>query len=141
MKWELIEPKKGDIIRVKTGSIYHYGIYASDDEIIQFGLNPVSRVGVADADISVCSSCIDDFLVGGFLEVGTAEKKDKKRFSPDKTVKLARERLGEKGYHILNNNCEHFAHECVMGEKFSEQVDGLRLMLREKFRAKSGERK
>lgn len=70
MKWELIEPKKGDIIRVKTGSIYHYGIYASDDEIIQFGLNPVSRVGVADADISVCSSCIDDFLVGGFLEVG-----------------------------------------------------------------------
>ena len=32
-------------------------------------------------------------------------------------VPLAKAR--EKGYNILNNNCEHFANECYFGEKKS----------------------
>ena len=38
--------------------------------------------------------------------------------------------LGEKGYHILNNNCEHFANECYCGERFSSQTDGVRALFR-----------
>ena len=41
MKWSFVEPSSGDMIRVKLGSIYHYGIFADDGEIIQFGLPPV----------------------------------------------------------------------------------------------------
>lgn len=130
MKWELTEPKFGDLVRVKTGSIYHYGIYASDLEVIQFGLPPVSRQGIDNSLVAVCATSIEDFLVGGFLEVGVREKKDKKRHSPKKTVALARARLGEKGYHILNNNCEHFANECYFGEKRSNQTDGVRELFR-----------
>ncbi len=130
MKWLLKEPKSGDIVRVKTGSIYHYGVYVSDSEVIQFGLPPCARQHLPDADIEVCSSDVTDFLVGGFLEVGENEKKDKKRFSPKKTVEKARYRLGEKGYHILYNNCEHFAYECYNGEKYSFQTESIRQLFR-----------
>ena len=47
MKWSLISPTPGDMIRVKTGSLYHYGVYVSDDEVIQFGLAPSLTVGAA----------------------------------------------------------------------------------------------
>lgn len=55
MKWQLKEPTFGDIIRVKSGSIYHYGIYASDSEVIQFGLSPNHTDRVADRDVEVLS--------------------------------------------------------------------------------------
>jgi hypothetical protein len=69
MKWQLKEPKAGDMIRVKVGTIYHVGIYVSDEEVIQFGLAPSQRLDVKDSDIEVLSSDIDAFLCGGFLEV------------------------------------------------------------------------
>ncbi len=126
MKWALKEPSAGDIVRVSVGSIYHYGIYASDDEVIQFGLAPLLRRGVSDSDIEVCVSDVDEFISDGFLEVGVPEKKDGRRFSPKKTLELARGRVGEKGYNLIYNNCEHFAYECYCGEKISSQIDGVR---------------
>lgn len=126
MKWQLKEPTFGDIIRVKSGSIYHYGIYASDSEVIQFGLSPNHTDRVADRDVEVCVSDIDNFLLDGFLEVGVAEKKDEKRYSPQKTVTVARSKLGVKGYNIIYNNCEHFAYECYCGKKVSSQVEEVR---------------
>ncbi|MBR2968483.1 MAG: lecithin retinol acyltransferase family protein [Clostridia bacterium] len=123
MIWRFCEPKPGDMIRVKAGAVYHYGIYVTDDEIIQFGLNPSSGQ-VAAKDLSVCTSSIDGFLLGGFLEVAYPDKKEaKKRLNPTKTVELARSRIGQKGYDILNNNCEHFAYECFAGTKRSEQAE------------------
>jgi hypothetical protein len=34
MKWQLTQPVAGDMIRVKLGSIYHYGVFVSEDEVI-----------------------------------------------------------------------------------------------------------
>ncbi len=130
MKWQLVEPTLGDIIRVKAGTIYHYGIFVSDDEIIQFGLSPILRQGVDESDVEVCVSSIDEFLCGGFLEVGKSEKKDKKRLSPKKTVEIARSKLGQKGYSLIYNNCEHFANECYFGERYSSQTDGVRALFK-----------
>ena len=42
-------------------------------------------------------------------------------------------RIGEGGYNIIHNNCEHLAYECVFGEKKSEQTDAIRAFWREKF--------
>ena len=42
MKWLLTEPRYGDMVRVKSGTVYHYGVYVSDDEVIQFGLAPAA---------------------------------------------------------------------------------------------------
>ena len=127
MKWELTQPSSGDMVRVQLGSIYHYGIYVNDDEVIQFGLAPSARRHVTDNEICVLSSDIDVFLAGGFLEVAVADRKEKRKFnSPKETVKIARGRIGEGGYHILYNNCEHFAYECLTGEKYSSQTDAVR---------------
>ena len=30
MKWQLKEPRFGDMVRVAVGQIYHYGIFVSD---------------------------------------------------------------------------------------------------------------
>ncbi|MBR5135234.1 MAG: lecithin retinol acyltransferase family protein [Clostridia bacterium] len=131
MKWELIEPSRGDIIRAKAGPIYHYGIYVSDDEIIQFGVTPLLRRGVPNDEIAICATDVSSFLCGAFLEVGVAQGKERKtRRSPDETVEAARARLGETGYHLLYNNCEHFAYECATGEKYCSQTENVRQLFR-----------
>ena len=79
MKWLIKDPSFGDMIRVEVCGLYHVGIYVSDDEVIQFGLPPVSRQHLRDDEVEVLSSHIDDFLAGGFLEVCEFDKKEKKQ--------------------------------------------------------------
>ena len=124
MKWELIEPRAGDMIRVKVGAVYHYGIFVSDDEIIQFGPNPSLRMDIPDSDIEVCATDVDTFLCGQFLETAVpADRSERKKIrKPVQVIQTAKSRLGEKGYTILNNNCEHFANWCASGTKFSNQA-------------------
>jgi phosphopantetheinyl transferase len=130
MKWSLREPKYGDMIRVKVRELYHYGIYASDDEIIEFGPPPVSIIR-KDDEIEVCVTDWQGFLAGGFMECADLSIKERfDRKSPDETVKAARERIGEKGYNILHNNCEHFVNECMFGRKESSQEDSVRSFFR-----------
>ena len=131
MKWELTAPDRGDMIRVKSGSIYHFGVYVSDEEVIQFGLAPTARLNIKDSDVTVCSTDIDAFLNGGFLEVAVLDRKEsKKRRPPEKTVQMARLRIGEGGYNILYNNCEHFATDCVLGERKCTQTNEVRNLFR-----------
>ncbi len=119
MIWWQSECKLGDMIRISLGQFYHYGIFVSEDEVIQFGLPPVEGlIGRKFEDISVCVSDIYTFSAGSVVEVASVEKsKKEKRLAPKKTVQLAREKIGEKGYDILRNNCEHFARYCYLGEK------------------------
>ena len=127
MKWVLKDPSYSDMIRFKMGNFYHYGIFVSEDEVIQFGLAPIARPNIKACDVEVCVSDIDTFLCGGFLEVGVPEKKELKKLrSPDQIVSAARARLGEKNYNVIHNNCEHFAYECTFGEKYCSQTDTVR---------------
>ena len=105
MKWSFKEPVPGDMIRMRFGELYHYGVFVSEDEVIQFGLAPNLRPGVCDADVEVTASDIDGFLGGAFLEVAELDRREeKKRRPPDKTVEYARSRIGTRGYNILHNN-------------------------------------
>ena len=126
MKWKLIDPTYGDMIRVKSGSIWHYGIYVSDDQVVQFGLAPRQRQQISDSSVVVCQSDMDVFCDGNFVEVAVPEKRDKKRMPPAKTVQSALDRLGEGGYNIIHNNCEHFAYQCYLGQKYCSQTDDVR---------------
>ena len=131
MKWELIEPSRGDIIRIKAGNIYHYGVYVSDSEVIQFGVAPNQRGAITDSEVEVLVTDVDTFINGEFLEVGVLDKKEQRSRVPvEKTVEMARGRLGERGYNILYNNCEHFATECVLGERKCDQADTVRNFFR-----------
>lgn len=119
------------MVRVKVGSIYHYGIFVSEGEVVQFGLAPSARPDIKAADIEVCSSDIDEFLLGGFLEVAEFDRLERrKNRKPREIVNVARGRIGERGYDLLYNNCEHFAYECVTGKKYSSQTELVRAHFR-----------
>ena len=45
------------------------------------------------------------------------------RYAPEEVVARARSRLGENGYRLATNNCEHFCEWCLSGESRSEQVE------------------
>lgn len=118
------------MVRVRLGDIYHYGVYADDREIIQFGLAPSARPTLKDSDIEVCTSDLATFLCGGRVEVAVADDVHKPCRTPDEIIAYARGSLGKRGYHILRNNCEHFAYECVTGTPYCSQTADVRALFR-----------
>lgn len=115
MIWKTVPPKRGDIIRVKMSFYFHYGIYVDDDTVIQFGLP--DNTGVSPENIAVCSTDVYTFSCGNLCEAGIMDKRERKNaFSPEKIVSRAKERIGETGYNMTENNCEHFVNTCVFGE-------------------------
>ena len=132
MEWKEKEPACGDIVRTKVTFYHHYGIFTENDTVIQFGLpdnvnRPASETRVIETDVYT-------FLQGGEIEVGIPDFNEKKKMRPKaQIVSLARERLGQGGYDILHNNCEHFVNECAFGEHYSSFVSGVREKLRQKL--------
>ena len=125
MRWEVKDYYPGDIIRVKLGSVYHYGIFVSEDEVIQFGYPPLDIY--QDKEKVVVATDIDTFACSQLIEVGSFVFSDhKKRFRPELTIESARKRIGEGGYDMLTNNCEHFAFECYSGRHYSSQEEDMR---------------
>ncbi len=126
MKWQPGEPVPGDMVRVQIGSIFHYGIYTGDDRIVAFGLPPVSEHANAPDRFLVTETDMDVFCTGRIPEIAVLDRAERrKRIPPEETVRLAKSRLGEDGYHLIRNNCEHFVNECVFGEKKSLQEEAM----------------
>ena len=131
-KWEMATPYGGAHIRVQIQSIYHHGIYIGNDEVIQFGL-PTDMIRPKE-EVKVLKSSIEEFLQGGFLEVRVYDGKEKKiKNDNQKIIEIALSKLGEGGYDIVHNNCEHFANFCVFNKKESQQVDNIREEIRKKL--------
>ena len=132
MIWQEGTPKAGDIIRVKVRFYHHYGIFVTEDRILQFGYTDNS--GHTPEEIVVLATDLDTFLAGGQGEVGIPDAEEKKRMrAPKKIVAEAERRLGEGGYDILHNNCEHFVNECAFGQHTSAFLSGVRERLRQKL--------
>ena len=119
MNWQPGKIKRGDVIRVNLGVIHHYGIFVSEENVIAFGLPPVPENRGKQAEVSVLSTDIDTFACGKIVEVAAFTKEENKtKFSPDETVARATARIGETGYNLIHNNCEHFVNECALGVKY-----------------------
>lgn len=107
---------RGDHIKVKRmGGLYtHHGIDMGDGTVIHLSGEPTRRRAAEVQQVPM-----DEFLKGGAPElVGHAEP----RHSAAATVKEARKHLGEGGYDLWRNNCEHFAAYCATGRRESEQI-------------------
>lgn len=123
-KWELTDLYKGAHIRVKMNNFYHHGIYIGDGMVVQFGMP--NNVFEKPENVKVLKSPISSFSSDGFIEVRIYNKKElKQKRSNDEIVKEALSHVGEGGYNILHNNCEHFANFCVFGKKQSTQMDNV----------------
>ena len=132
LQWVEKVPAPGDIVRTKVRFYYHYGIFVSEEEIIQFGLP--GDPGRPAEEIRVLASDVAAFLQGGEMEVAQPDAKDRKAMrTPEQIVALARQRLGEGGYDILHNNCEHFVNDCAFGVPVSSFLQGVREKLRKKL--------
>ena len=117
MNFKPVAPtKSGQIIRTKVSFYHHYGIFVSEEEIIQFGLP--TDPGKEASQIKVISTDISTFLNGGEIETAAPTKSELKAMrKPDEIVRIARSKLGMGGYDILHNNCEHFVNECTFGSQ------------------------
>lgn len=121
MIYEKKEPQIGDHLRVSRGLYSHHGVYIGSNRVIHFG-STTNELDPSTAE--VIETSLDDFLRGGDLEVAVYDKEElAKKRNNDDIVAYAKSKLGTKGYDIIKNNCEHFANECVFGEKRSDQVD------------------
>ncbi len=123
--WVQKKPQMGDHIRVmRIGGLYaHHGIYVSDNEIIHFtGTDDDSILDWSKPE--VIQSDLAYFLKDGILEVKEyTEEEFQDLYSPEQIVMYARACLGDKGYHLVFNNCEHFANVCILGKFRSNQVE------------------
>ena len=122
--WELGELYPGAHIRVSMNNFYHHGIYIGNNEVVQFGLP--NAINTEAKDVKVLRSPIEDFAKDGFIEIRRYSKKEQKLKRPDEEiVKVALSKVGEGGYNLIHNNCEHFANFCVFGVKASKQMDDI----------------
>ena len=127
MRWEPVECRAGDMVRIRLGGLYHYGIFVSEDEVIQFGLPPTAENRAIEGEVKVIATDVDTFACGCIIETACLDRSEqKRRLSNDETVRRARARIGETGYNIIHNNCEHFVNECVFGKARCTQEEDVR---------------
>lgn len=132
MDWKDKTPSSGDMVRTKVRFYHHYGIYVTDDRVIQFGLP--DNTGIPNEKICVLATDVYTFLNGGTLEVAVPDKAERRTMRPAKeVVAIAESRLGQTGYDILHNNCEHFVNDCVFGKPTSGWLEAERAKLRAKL--------
>jgi RNAse (barnase) inhibitor barstar len=95
----------------------HYGVYIGNGNVIHFAPHEGQEISMENGIIH--ETTLEKFLNGRALQI---EANIGRKFSENEIVQRARSRLGEKGYNLLTNNCEHFALWCVTGEHISYQV-------------------
>lgn len=106
----------GDHVYVKRLGYTHHGIEVDDDMVIHFTGTPGSKRGAM-----IKRDHIDVFRRHGVVEICRYEK----RLEPREAVERAEALLGQSGYNLYANNCEHFARWCVTGHHKSRQVNAV----------------
>lgn len=105
---------RGDHVFVRRLAGYtHHGIDAGDGTVIHFAGEPGSKL-----DARVRRDSISSFARGNRVQV----KSYGIEVDCDAIVERAESRVGEAGYDLMANNCEHFACWCVTGRGESGQV-------------------
>lgn len=107
-------PRAGAHLRADRGLYWHHGIDMGDGTVVHFTGEPFERVNAA-----VRRTPFERFANGCPVSVVN--------HGPDLAAadicERARCHLGRSDYHLLFNNCEHFATWCVTGHRRSRQVD------------------
>lgn len=105
---------RGDHIYVQRGRRYsHHGVDCGDGTVIHY-------VGPRGSTRYVARTPLEAFAAGSPIKV----RPHGRRLSANETIRNAESRLGSEGYHVVRNNCEHFAAWCCTGRAVSSQVRG-----------------
>lgn len=127
--WVKKKPEKGSHIRVNRGLYFHHGVYIGDGQVIHFtGREEDSVLDWSKPE--VIETDLNYFLKDGVLEVKEYNDEELKDLYPvDHIIVYAKACLGDKGYNLAFNNCEHFANTCTLGRFRSKQVERVFSML------------
>src|SRR5882724_6070408 len=124
-KWLLVaeqEPLLASHIVTPRRGYLHHGIYVGGGKIVHYaGLAHGLRRSPVE------ETTLDRFARGRPVWVRSDAPPT---FSRREVIHRARSRVGEDGYRLLTNNCEHFCEWCLHGEHRSYQVDALLARLR-----------
>lgn len=103
----------------RVPALFHHGVYVGDGQVVHFwGRMPYK----SDARVMAVPVAVFEQLaknVGSRVLVLNVAS----RLPRDKTVRRALSRVGEGGYNVATNNCEHFANWCVQGVAYSAQIN------------------
>jgi len=103
----------GDHLRVWRGGYFHHGICVGPREVIHYTMDGGGKLTAV-----IGRDSLERFARGRKIEVVRYSGS-----SPEQTLARATSRLGENGYDLFGNNCEHFARWCVTGESRSRQIE------------------
>jgi hypothetical protein len=119
-------------MRVKRwrGIYYHHGIDVGDGTVVHLSGEPLRA-----RHASVCRETVEDFQDGHAIEIMHHEKPLR---TGDAVAEEALAHVGESGYNIWNNNCEHFATYCVTGRRESAQITFVQKVLKVSATAAAG---
>jgi hypothetical protein len=107
---------RGDhICARRPGGIRHDGIYLGDGQVIHMASTP----GQGKRGARVQVSTLSEFASGQPVTIRPYANPD----DPEVIIRRAMSRLGEGGYNLAFNNCQHFARWSATGEHRSEQVN------------------
>jgi hypothetical protein len=104
---------QADHIRVRRNGYWHHGIDCGDGTVIHY-----SGTLWRSIDAAIVRSPMAEFALGRPVEVVELCAAE----DADAVLGRAMARLGEAQYHVVFNNCEHFAHWCTAGVHHSKQV-------------------
>jgi hypothetical protein len=105
---------RGDHLVVDRGLYRHHAVDLGDGIVVHFAGPSEDKVMVA-----VRVDTLVDFASGGTVWIRVYGQ----RLEPEETVRRAMSMLGNTGYHVVSNNCEHLASWCVTGTAESRQVE------------------
>ena len=106
----------GSRLIVRRRAYFHHGIYLGNGGMIHYAGWLFGTRGLVE------EVTLEQFTEGRPYCIG---RMPPDRRAGEEIVRRARSRLGERQYHLLRNNCEHFCNWCQLGECRSEQVEAL----------------
>jgi hypothetical protein len=114
---------RGDHIFVCQQGYTHHGIDLGDGSVVHWAppnptSNPLLGALARKNQAEVRQDALPEFTGGRAVWV----REYTGGFDADTAVKRALSRCGDRGYHLADNNCEHFACWCKIGRHHSEQV-------------------
>lgn len=119
------EPALGAHLVTPRRGFLHHGIYVGACKVIHYaGLSQGLRRGP-----------VEEVPLAHFARGRSVWVRDEalSTFDWREIVRRARSRLGENGYRLLTNNCEHFCEWCLRGTPRSLQVEELVAPMRAVF--------
>lgn len=105
------------------GTYSHHGLDCGDGTIVHYDLTPWEKISgklnPETCNARVVRTTLEDFSRGNEVHVRNYENSGEIEL----VIERAMSKIGEDGYSVFGNNCEHFVVWCKTGEAQSSQVD------------------